>query len=50
MSVIPLSPLVLMRYANRLYEPGLTSKYNNYTLERTRMGRCADENGPAKAA
>ena len=37
--------------ANRPYELGLTSKYNKYTLERARarMGRCADENGTAKA-
>ena len=28
---------------------GLTLKYNKYTLEKTRMGRCADKNIPAKA-
>ena len=33
---------------SKLYELGLTSKYK-YTLERARMGRCADENDPAKA-
>jgi len=31
------------------YELGLTSKYNMYTPERARIGRCADENSPAKA-
>ena len=30
------------------YKFGLTSKYK-YTLERARMGRCANENGSAKA-
>ena len=30
------------------YELGLTSKYR-YTLERARMGRCANENDLAKA-
>ena len=35
--------------ASRPYELGLTSKYNKYTLERASMGRCADENGLAKA-
>ena len=33
----------------RPYELGFSLKYNKYTLERARMGRCADENGPAKA-
>ena len=33
---------------NRPYELSLTLKYK-YTLERARMGRCADENSPAKA-
>ena len=33
---------------NRLCELGLTLKYK-YTLEKARMGKCADENGPAKA-
>ena len=33
---------------SRPYELGLTSKYK-YTLERARMGRCADENDPVKA-
>jgi len=32
---------------NRPYKLGLISKYK-YTLERARMGRCTDENGPAK--
>ena len=31
------------------YKLGLTMKYNKHTLERARMGRCADGNGPAKA-
>jgi len=35
--------------ANRPYELGLSFKCNKYALERARMGRCADENGPAKA-
>jgi len=35
--------------ANKPSELGLTSNYNKYTLERARMGRCVDENGPAKA-
>jgi len=33
---------------NRPYELGLALKYK-YTLERARMRRCADQNGPAKA-
>ena len=33
---------------NRPYELGLTSKYK-YTLERARMGRCANENSLVKA-
>ena len=33
---------------SRPYELGLTLKYK-YTLERARMRRCADENGPTKA-
>jgi len=35
--------------ANRPYELRLTLKYNKFALERASMGRCADENGPAKA-
>jgi len=35
--------------ANRPYELGLTLMYNKYTLERASMGRCANENGRAKA-
>ena len=35
--------------ANRPYELSLTLKYSKYTLERARMGTCADQNGPAKA-
>jgi len=35
--------------ANRPYELGLTTKYNKYPLERARMERCGDENGPAEA-
>ena len=34
---------------HRPYELGAILKYNDYTLEWARMGRCADENGPAKA-
>jgi len=34
--------------AKRPYELSLTSKYK-YILEGVEMGRCADENGPAKA-
>ena len=34
---------------NRPYKLGLTSKYNEYNLERARMGRCADKNGMDKA-
>ena len=33
---------------NRL-RPYKFEKYNKYTLERARMGRCADENSLAKA-
>ena len=33
---------------NRPYDLGLTLKYK-YILERARMGRCANENGPTKA-
>ena len=33
---------------NRPYKLSLTSKYYKYTLERARMGRCTDNNGPAK--
>ena len=41
----------LMRYAlgKQTVANSLTSKYNTYTRERARMGRRADENGPAKA-
>jgi len=35
--------------ANRPYELGLISKYNKYTLERGKMGRCAHQNGTVKA-
>ena len=34
---------------NRPYKLSLTSKHNKYTLERVRMGRCADKNGLDKA-
>ena len=36
------------QYMYRPYELSLSSKYK-YTLERARMGRCADENNPVKA-
>jgi len=35
--------------ANGPYELSLTLKYNKYSVKRARMGRCADENGLAKA-
>ena len=35
--------------ADNMLRPYELSKYNKYTLDRARMGRCADKNGPAKA-
>ena len=42
-------PLRKQTADNRPYKLDLTSKCNKYTLERARMGRCANENGLAKA-
>ena len=35
--------------ADNMLKPYELSKYNKYTLDRARMGRCAEKNGPAKA-
>jgi len=41
--------LLAKQTADNMLRPYELSKYNKYTLDRARMGRCADENGPAKA-